>query len=252
MKRSVEALATAKTALELAELIGDRQAICESRVLFAEAFRECGGTGESAATVQSLAQLITDSPADLLLSGEAQRLHGLLEMARGDAAMAAQHFGRSVSIFDLLGDRYRSARAHYELGRANAMAQPERAAEHLSRAVNIFRELGAPIDLARAEEASAELDQTRPQQLLQRDTVVQLQTLRLAGAVASLGVLLRELAAVIRQETNCSKVVVIEPEEGGRQRVVIAHGYVKNESTALADEFATLKMPSQIDSFAKK
>jgi hydrogenase-4 transcriptional activator len=252
MKRGPEALATAKTALELAEVIGDRQAICESRLLFAEASLECGATEESAANLQGLAQLITDSPTDLLLSGEAQRLHGLLEMARGDAAMAAQHFGRSVSIFDLLGDRYRSARAHHELGRAYAMAQPERAAEHLSRAVNIFRELGARVDLDRAEAAAAELDQTRPQQLLQRDTVVQLLTLRLAEAVASRELLLRELAAVIRQETNCSKVVVIEPDEGGRQRVVIAHGCVKNESTALADEFATLKKQAQIESFGKK
>jgi DNA-binding NtrC family response regulator/tetratricopeptide (TPR) repeat protein len=252
MKRGVEALATAKTALELAELIGDRQAICESRLLFAEASLECGATEESAANLQSLAQLITDSPTDLLLSGEAQRLHGLLEMARGDAATAAQHFGRSVSIFDLLGDRYRSARAHYELGRAYAMAQPELAAEHLSRAVNVFRELGAPIDLHRAEAASAELDQTRPRQSLQRDTVVQLLTLRLAEAVASRELLLRELAAVIRQETKCNKLVVIEPDEGGRQRVVIAHGCIKNEGTALADEFATLKQDSQIESFAKK
>jgi DNA-binding NtrC family response regulator/tetratricopeptide (TPR) repeat protein len=252
MKRSAEALATAKKALELAERIGDRQAICESRLLFAEASLECGETEESAANLHSLAQLITDSPTDMLLAGEAQRLHGLLEMARGDAATAAQHFGRSVSIFDMLGDRYRSARAHYELGRANAMAQPERAAEHLSRAVNIFRDLGARVDLERAEAAAAELDQTRPQQLLQRDTVVQLLTLRLAEAVASRELLLRELAAVMRQETNCSKVVVIEPAEDGLQRVVIAHGCVENESTAWADEFAALKKESQIESFGKK
>jgi len=252
MNRGVEALATARTALEIAELIGDRQAICESRLLFAEASLKCGATEESAANLQSLAQLITDSPTDLLLAGEAQRLHGLLEMARSDAATAAQHFGRSVSIFDLLGDRYRSGRAHYELGRAYAMAQPELAAEHLSRAVNVFRELGAPIDLHRAEEASAELDQTRPQQLLQRDTVVQLLTLRLAEAVASRELLLRELAAVIRQETNCRKVIVIEPDEGTRQRVVIAHGCPNNEGTALADEFATLEKSSQIESFSKK
>jgi len=252
MKRGADALVTAKQALELAEVIGDRQAICESRLLFAEASLECGETDESAANLQSLAQLITDSPTDLLLAGEAQRLHGLLEMARGDAATAAQHFGRSVSIFDLLGDRYRSARAHYELGRAYAMAQPERAAEHLSRAVNIFGELGARVNLERAEEASAALDQTKPQQLLQRDAVVQLLTLRLAEAVASRELLLRELAAVIRQETNCNKIVVIEPDEGGRQRVVIAHGYLKDESTALAEEFAKIKKDSQLESFARK
>jgi tetratricopeptide (TPR) repeat protein len=112
MKRSAEALLTLKQALELAELIGDRQAICESRLLLAEASLEHGETEESIANLESLAQLITDSPGDMLLAGEAQRLHGLLEMSGGDATMAAQHFGRSVSIFDMLGDRYRSARAH--------------------------------------------------------------------------------------------------------------------------------------------
>jgi hydrogenase-4 transcriptional activator len=252
MKRSAEALATAKKALELAELIGDRQAICESRLLFAEASLECGETDESAANLQSLAQMITDSPTDLLLAGEAQRLHGLLEMARGDAATAAQHFGRSVSIFDLLGDRYRSARAHYELGRTYAVAQPERAAEHLSRALNTFRELGARVDLELAEQASAALDQTKPQQLLQRDTVVQLLTLRLAEAVASRELLLRELAAVIRQETNCKKIAVIEPDEALGQRVVIAHGCLKDEAAAWAGKLATFKQNSQIESFARK
>jgi transcriptional regulator with PAS, ATPase and Fis domain/Tfp pilus assembly protein PilF len=252
MKRGADALVTARTALDLAEDIGDRQAICESRLLFAEASLECGETEDSIANLQSLAQLITDSPTDLLLAGEAQRMHGLIEMAREDASMAAQHFGRSVSIFDMLGDRYRSARAHYELGRAYTMSQPERAAEHLSRALNIFRELGAKLDLTRAEEASALLDKTGPQQQRQREAVLQLLTLRLAEAVASRELLLRELAAVVRQETNCRKVIIIEPDEGGRQRVVIAHGYVKNEASELADQFASLENDAQSQVFAKK
>ena len=252
MNKSAEALTCAKKAQQLAEEIGDRQAICESHLLLAEALLDCGDKEGCAANLQTLAKLITDSPADFLSAGEAQRLHGLLEMARGDAAMAAQHFGRSVSIFDLLGDRYRSARAHYELGRAYAIVQPERAAEHLSRAVNIFRELGARLDLSRAEEAAAALDRTTPQQLRQREAVLQLLTLRLAEAVASRELLLRELAAVIRQETNCRRVVIIEPEEGDHQHVVVAHGCVTNESTALADEFAALDKDSQREVFARK
>ena len=252
MKRGAEALTTAKKAQELAEEIGDRQAICESHLLLAEACLECGDTEGCGANLDRLAQLITDSPADLLLAGETQRLHGLLAMAGGDASTAAQHFGRSVSIFDLLGDRYRSARAHFELGRAYAIAQPERAAEHLTRAVNIFRELGAHLNLSRAEEAAAALDQTTPQQLRKRETVVQLLTLRLAEAVASRELLLRELAAVVRQETNAGRVVIIEPDEGDRQRVVIAHGCSKKESEAWAEDYANLKKDSRGEAFAKK
>jgi transcriptional regulator with GAF, ATPase, and Fis domain len=47
-------------------------------------------------------------------------------------------------------------------------------------------------------------------------------------------------------------VLIIEPGEEGSQRVVIAHGFVKNESQAWADEFAAIKKESQHQSFAKK
>ena len=202
--------------------------------------------------LQKIAGLITDSETDLLLAGEAQRLHGLLEMATGDAGLAAQHFGRSVSIFDLLGDRYRSARAHYELGRAYALAQPDRAAEHFARATNIFRELGARLDLAQTEAARTALDGSTAEQSRQSETVAQLLTLRLAEAVASRELLLHELAAVIRQETNCASVVVFEPHSEDKQRVVIAHGLDQHESAALAKQFAAVHSSTQLESFARK
>src|SRR6185436_2769886 len=207
MGRNEEALETAKLAQKLAQEIGDRQAICESHLLLAEAFLECGNEGEADASLQRVLDLVTDSQADFHIAGEAQRLQGRLDMVRSAAASAAQHFGRSVSIFDLLGDRYRSARAHHELGRAYTVTQPDRAEEHLTRAINIFRELGARLDIEKTEEAIAALAHLGPEQLKGRDTVIQLLTLRLAEAVSSRELLLRELAAVIRQETNCDRVV---------------------------------------------
>ena len=252
MKQGEAALAQAKSALTLADLIGDRQAICESRLLLVEASLMSGKTDEANDDLQKIADLITDSETDLLLAGEAQRLHGLLEMATGDAGLAAQHFGRSVSIFDLLGDRYRSARAHCELGRAYALAQPDRATEHFARATNIFRELGARLDLARTEEARAALDGSTAEQSRQSETVAQLLTLRLAEAVASRELLLHELAAVIRQETNCDSVVVFEPHAETKQRVVIAHGLDQHESSALAKQFAAVHSNTQLESFARK
>jgi len=112
MKESGKALSQARQALELANLTGDRQAICESRLLLVEATILCGDLAEAAANLETVTHLITDSETDLLLTGEAQRLYGWIELANGDPGLAAQHFGRSVSIFDLLGDRYRSAPAH--------------------------------------------------------------------------------------------------------------------------------------------
>lgn len=249
--RNDDALTTAKRAQELAQGIGDRQAICESHLLLAEAFLESGDEPECDKHLHSVLELVTDSPADFHIAGEAQRLYGRLEMARSEPESAAQHFGRSVSIFDLLGDRYRSARAHYELGRAYTITQPDRAAEHLTRAVNIFRELGARLDIERTEEATTVLEQVGPDELKQRDTVVQLLTLRLAEAVATRELLLRELAAVIRQETNCQQVVIIEPDQKA-QRVVVAHGCTKEESEQWASEFLSLKTESQFESFRRK
>jgi DNA-binding NtrC family response regulator/tetratricopeptide (TPR) repeat protein len=252
MNQNAEALATAQSVLDLAEKIGDRQAACESRLLLAQAYLECGNNDECTTNLHRLAEQITDSPADLLLAGEAQRTYGLVEMARSDAALAAQHFGRSVSIFDLLGDRYRAARAHYDLGRAYTIAQPERAAEQLARATNTFRELGARLDLEKAEEALRALEHAAPATPHEHSALSQLLTLRLAEAVASRALLLRELAAVIRQETNARRVVILEPDEDEKQRVVIAHGCDNPEAAALAEEFASLETDADQARFARK
>ena len=252
MNASDQAAAAAKQCLEFAERIGNSQAIGESELLLAESELKSGHLDDCAARLQKVTEQITDSAADMALMGEVQRLHGLLALARSDASMAAQHFGRSVSMFDLLGDRYRGARAHYELGRAYTVAQPERAAEHFSRAVNVFRELGARLDLAAAEEALEAHNQTAPQQQRQREAVIQLVTLRLAEAVTSRALLLRELAAVIRQETQAQRVVILEPDEEQLQRVVIANGCDTKEAEALATKFGALDTDAAREKFARK
>ncbi len=187
----------------------------------------------------------------MAISGEAQRLYGLLAMAQTDATRAAQHFSRSVSIFEILGDRYRIARAHYELGRAYSKSHTARAAEHLTRAAQIFRELGARLDLQRTEDFLAALDSHgETQQQNERSALTQLLTLRLAEAVASRELLLRELAAVIRQETNARRVLVVESGEDNRYRVVMAHGCTSDEGARLADELRSAQSAGEQERFA--
>src|SRR6267378_6484771 len=173
-------------------------------------------------------------------------------MVRSDEAAAAQHFGSSVSIFDMLGDRYRSARAHLELGRAYAETLPTRASEHLSRALNTFRELGARLDLRRAEEALTGLDRTAPERSQEQSALTQLLTLRLAEAVASRELLLRELAAIMRQETNAKRVLITERGEHNRSRVVIAHGCTPAESAKIALDLDKLSDGEAQAAYAKK
>ena len=240
------ALAEAEEALALAERIGDRQAICEAQLLLAEAHLHHGDLRDCAQKLQEVLDKTTDSTADLAIAAEAQRLLGALALAHGDATLAAHHFSRSVSMCETLGDRYRLARARFGLGQAYAVSQPERAAEYLTHAERAFRELGAPLDLERSEAALAALDETaQSERRAENSALTQLLTLRLAEAVASRELLLRELAAVIHQETNARRILVVEQDEELRAAVVVAHGCAGNESERIAEEICLAKDESE-------
>jgi DNA-binding NtrC family response regulator/tetratricopeptide (TPR) repeat protein len=245
-------LAKAKEALALAEQIGDRQAICESWLIAAEAHLQTKQFDQCGEELQRVAEATTDTATDLGFTGESHRLNGMLNMAQGDAAAAAQHFGSSVSIFDMLGDRYRAARAHLELGRAYTKILPERAAEHLSRALNTFRELGAKIDLTRAEEELKDLARATPERAQEQSALTQLLTLRLAEAVASRELLLRELAAVMRQETGAQRVIITERGEHQEPRVVVAMGCTPVESVKIAVDLDQLQDEADRQKYSRK
>ena len=252
LEQTDEAEAAAQRALKMAKVVGDRQSTCEAEIWLSEAYLQRGNLAECAATLDTVAEQILESPEDMGLSGEWQRVAGLLKLAESNPVLAAQHFGRCVSVFELLGDRYRSGRSHYDLGRAYVLAQPELAAEHLSRAANVFRELGARLDLERAEAALDEHNQTPPQQQRGREAAIQLITLRLAEASASRALLLRELAAVIRQETAAKRVMVVEPDEEQKHAIVVAHGFENNQATVIVDELGFLDNDSARTRFSKR
>jgi hydrogenase-4 transcriptional activator len=252
MENHAKALAKAQEALALAEAIGDRPGVADSRLILAEAHLRNGESEKCSQELAKLEEETGDSATDMGFAGEAQRLSGMLAMLKADFSSAAQHFGSSVSIFDMLGDRYRAARAHSELGRAYAVSQPSRAIEHLSRAVNAFRELGAKLDQARAEAVLANLDRSTPERNEEQSALTQLLTLRLAEAVTSRELLLRELAAIMRQETSAKCVMITEPGDHNERRVVIAQGCTPAESTKLASQMDQNTDEESQAAFAKK
>ena len=239
MGRPGEAVRPAERSLELAEKINDRQSIYESSLVLAEARLRAGDTEGCAELVQRVSDTLVDSDINIGVAGEAQRVEGLLAFERGESALAAQRFGQWLSISEMLGDRHRAARAHLWAGRACAAgSQHARAAEHFGLAAHAFRELGAARDLAFVEGLIAELEATAPAAHAEPPAQAQLLTLRLAEAVASRELVLRELAAVLHQETRAARVVVAERGEGGAQKVVIAHGCTTSEAARLAESFA--------------
>jgi transcriptional regulator with PAS, ATPase and Fis domain/Tfp pilus assembly protein PilF len=231
---TTEALDMAGRAFALAERIGDRQGVCESNLLLAEAYLQNNETDECAALLEKVSDEIADSATDIAVAGEAQRVYGMLALAQHDGTRAVHHFGRCLSINELIGDRYRTARAHYFLGRAYAVAQPERAGEHLGLAAHTFRELGARHDLELAEDFIEYFESHVPEEHVEPPATAQLLTLRLAEAVASRELLLRELAAVIQQETRAVRVLIAEADDEGHTKVVISHGCENAEAAQIA------------------
>jgi len=250
VERAVE---MGRDALMLAERIGDRQALCESNLLLAEAHLRQHDAGECARLLRRVTDLLEDSVADMAIASEAQRLQGLLAIERDNAVLAAHHFGRSVSIYEILGDRYRSARAYYELGCAYAVAQPERAAEPLATAAHIFEELGARLDLKLVEDALSALGRQAPQKVLAEPLArSQRFILRMVEAVASRELLLREFAALIRHETMARRVLILEPAEGDQQRVVVAQGLTEREGLRVAEAWARARDTKQRERVASE
>lgn len=232
----VRALEKGHEAVVLARRIGDRQAQCQSQLLTAEAHLRCGALAECVGELRQVADEAVDSCKDLFITGEVQRLSGLVAIRQGDVTLAAHHFSRSLTISEMSGDRYRDALAHYELGRVYAAAHSPRATEHLQRALQAFHQLGAQRDSARAESRLQALTKAAPHQPSKPVTSAHLLTLRLAEAATSRELLLREVAAVVYQEMQAAQVMVVEADTENRPRVVVAYGYLGEEPEILGRE----------------
>jgi DNA-binding NtrC family response regulator/tetratricopeptide (TPR) repeat protein len=236
-----EAVKCGDEALALAENIGDRQALCESCLLLAETYLRSDHVDRCIELLKRVSEEATESAADVGIIGEAERLNGLVALNQGDSTLAAQHFGRSLSIFEMLGDRYRSAIGCEVLGAAYARTSPKRAIEKLGSALQTFRELGADPDVARVERSIAELDGEAPDRRTDPVALSQLLTLRLVNAAASRELLLHELAAVLHQESIAERIMIAEAHPDGHFVKVASYGLSFEESNALARDLQNLK-----------
>jgi hydrogenase-4 transcriptional activator len=90
--------------------------------------------------------------------GEFLRLRGRVRARAGRATEAYHDLGQSVSVFDLLGEKYQSALSYLELGKlAGAAGARSRATRYLSDALAIFESLDAQPDLRETRTAIAEM-----------------------------------------------------------------------------------------------
>ena len=90
--------------------------------------------------------------------GEFLRLRGRVRAASDRPTDAYHDFGQSVSVFELLGERYQAGLSYLELGRLAASAGARsRATRYLSDARRLFESLGAAPELADTTSALADI-----------------------------------------------------------------------------------------------
>jgi hydrogenase-4 transcriptional activator len=86
--------------------------------------------------------------------GEFLRLRGKVHAQTGRATEAYHDLGQSVSVFELLGERYQAGLSYLELGKlAGAAGARSRASRYLSDALAIFEALGAGPELRETQSA---------------------------------------------------------------------------------------------------
>src|SRR5206468_12391916 len=93
--------------------------------------------------------------------GEFLRVRGRLRAQANRATDAYHDLGQSVSVFELLGERYQAGLSYLELGKlAGSAGARSRAARYLADAIAIFESLDARPDLEDTRAALAALPAT--------------------------------------------------------------------------------------------
>jgi DNA-binding NtrC family response regulator/tetratricopeptide (TPR) repeat protein len=168
--------------------------------------------------------------------GEFLRLRGRLHAAAGKTTEAYHDFGQSISVFELLGERYQVALSNLELGKlAGAAGARSRADRHLTEARRIFEALNATPDLEEAQQALRGAAAARSgdyigPQLDGDDAIVR----RLVDASAMPELLEREGATAILEACEANAAAVFIDQGNGRLRILSSAGCDADAARALA------------------
>ena len=169
--------------------------------------------------------------------GEFLRLRGEMHAASNEPADAYHDFAQSVTLLDLLGERYQSALSHLAIGRLVAQTGARSVAEHhLDRALSLFKQLGAERDLADTEAARELLTNVGSGEYVispadADDAMVR----RIVDAAALPDLLGRETAAALVEAAAADGAIVfVEPSVGDVRVLATAGGFDPDTARALA------------------
>ncbi len=235
-----EAAKTARQTIELGGRIGDKHYVNMAGLVLAESCLQQGSITEAENALEMIEE--NDPNADFFVLGNIQRIRGLLAIEAGDAELGVHHFNRSLTIFEAAEDVYHAAIAHLLLGRHLPHAQARRAVTHLTGAAEVFAKLGLT-DLKNESEKLITERKAKAEQPVSavkeraNSVVSQLLMVRLAEATASRELLLRELIAVLQQESQAKRMIIAEPDDNKRWSPFITHGYSTADSGELVRKY---------------
>ena len=168
--------------------------------------------------------------------GEFLRLRGRLHAAAGRVTDAYHDLAQSVSVFELLGERYQAGLGHLELGRlAAAAGARSRATRQLAEAGRVFDALGATPERADADAAlrsvSSAITGDYVGAHIDGDAAI---VRRLVDASAMSALLEREGVTAIQEACEASAAAMVVELPAGRIRVLAASGCDADAARALA------------------
>jgi DNA-binding NtrC family response regulator/tetratricopeptide (TPR) repeat protein len=168
--------------------------------------------------------------------GEFLRLRGRIRAAQGRATDAYHDFGQSVSIFELLGERYQAGLSYLELGRLAASAGARsRSARYLTDAQRLFASLGAAPELAETDVALKQIPSAGTGgyvgvQVDGDDALVR----RIVDAAVMPALLAREGATALLEGCDGQSAVVFEQTGMNQVKVLGAAGTTSDSAHQLA------------------
>ena len=168
--------------------------------------------------------------------GEYLRLRGRLHAAAGRATEAYHDFGQSVSVFDVLGERYQAGLSYLELGRLSSSAGARsRALRYLSSAAAMFESVSAGPELGEARAALATVPAAATGtfvgvQMDGDDALVR----RIVDAAALPALLAREGATALLEGCDAQAVAIFVQPAPGQVRVLAFAGCTGDSAQALA------------------
>ena len=208
----------------------------QAELIGIDALLASGRTDEAQDAVDRAAARITPGA----MSGtwaEYLRLRARLHAAAGRANEAYHDFGQSVSVFELLGERYQAGLSYLELGRLAATAGARsKATRYLTDAASLFESLGAAPELAEARAALAGVPAAGTGdyvgvQMDGDDAIVR----RMVDAAVLPALLAREGATALLEACDGQAAVLFVQMPSGRPRIVATAGCDTEAAMGLAD-----------------